>query len=96
MGSRLRGSKGRGRRPRAAPTPWVPAFAGMTKLGGRNDEVRGRNGEGEWGEGVVVEGIGVGIAGGRLASRPYQMGCRWNRGAPPSQSSPIEGEEVRG
>ena len=57
--------------------------------------VTGRRGT-EWGgaEGVVVEAMGVGIAGGRLASRPYQ---RLGEGeSPPSQSSPIEGEEVRG
>ena len=37
MDSRFRGSKriGRGRgMPHPAPPPWVPAFAGMTKLGG--------------------------------------------------------------
>ena len=56
------------------------------------------------GEGVVVGAMGVGIAGGRLASRPYQRcgGRRVGRKtppppqSPPSQSSPIEGEEVRG
>ena len=35
--------------------------------------------------------MGVGIAGGRLASRPYQMGGGWNGGV-----TPIKGEEVRG
>ena len=38
------------------------------KGGGRDKDKRGR------GERVVVETMGVGIGGGRLASRPYQMG----------------------
>ena len=32
--------------PHPSPPLWIPAFAGMTKWGGRNDEVGGRNDDG--------------------------------------------------
>ena len=60
---------------------------------GQPQEIAPTGGVGIWGEGVVVEAMDVGMAGGRLASRPYQMGRRWNRGAPSPQSSPRMGEE---
>ena len=67
-GSRLRGNDGgvrvgdggRGRRPRPAPLPWVPAFAGTTRAGGPSTgsgrtESRGGRG-GVSGEGGVTWG----------------------------------------
>ena len=112
---------------------------GMGVTGGGKREEDGlppsREQEGRRAEGVVVERMGEGIEGGRLASRPYQIWdvkgmdshLRGNKGregiaaagedgvwvpalgdcyityqsappppqSPPSQSSPIEGEEVK-
>ena len=86
MDSRLRGKKGVGggreqegtARPGPAPPPWVPAFAGMTKYGGGNDEVGGRGDEVGGGGWVLLVcyflGLGVILGLGRVGDGGFSAG----------------------
>ena len=82
MDSRLRGKK-KARPSRIAPPPWVPAFAGMTRVGRGNHEGRFYGG----GEDDTPPFRDFCVT-----SRPARQLPK----SPSSQSSPRMGEEVRG